>query len=287
MAPDSDPLLRSIVSWAAGRPDVRAVLLTGSRSAEAGTGDAVSDFDVDLLVDDPRAFGDDDWLERIAPVLIASEDDEDEDGDPVRLVFFSAQRKVEFRLRDAARTSTAETPGEVLFTRADGGAGPEAGAGPVGAHADTGPAADDDQDADPVAAAVAEAADAAAALVTLDGEPDAPGPAVLLALLPVFTAPDVPAWLAHYRALGFAVQHGDDGTGVALRDGLVLRVVADPDAQPASRGLVLAVVDDPDELAREWSAVPGGRTTASGGDGPRRWTHVDPAGNVLRFGAPG
>ncbi|WP_026912488.1 aminoglycoside 6-adenylyltransferase [Patulibacter minatonensis] len=276
MDAETDPLLRAVVGWASGRPDVRAVVLTGSRSAEEGTGDAVSDFDVDLLVEDPHAFGDDDWLEEIAPVLVASEDEDG--GDPVRLVFFSAQRKVEFRLRAASAVALGDLAGDVLFPDGTGpgatvsqddaaGSGTDGGRS-IAAEDDDGWAATDDRE-------------------EWAGADDAPAEPTLLALLPVLTAPDVPAWLAHYRALGFDVHPDDDGSGVAVRDGLALRVVPDPAGTPAARGIVVVVVDDAGALARGWSAVPGGRTTSSDEGGRTRWTHVDPAGNVLRIGSPG
>ena len=56
---DTDPLQNQVVSrlvtWAAGRPDVRAVLLTSTR-AKPGPVDALSDYDVVVVVDDP-VFG--------------------------------------------------------------------------------------------------------------------------------------------------------------------------------------------------------------------------------------
>jgi hypothetical protein len=242
MEPPDHPLLRSIASWAAAREDVLAVVVRASRTPQDGTGDSVADFDVDLHVDDPAALAGEEWLEEIAPVLVAGDEDE-EDGVPGRLVFFAGQQRVDLRLR----TGTPADGTPTLYRR--GAANPDA-ARPARGRPPAGPAR-----------------------------------AVVLGLAPVLSAPDVPALLGHYRALGFDVREDPDGGGSASRDGLELRMAEDAVGVPGARGLVRAAVDDADALHREWASVPGGRTVAPGDrpDGTREGSHTDPAGNVIRF----
>lgn len=289
MALPDHPLLRSIVAWAGRRDDVLAVVLRGSREAAEGTGDSLADFDVDLHVADVGAFSGEAWLEEIAPVIVAGDEDE-EDGVPVRLVFFRGQERVDFRLRTGEGPADGDDGPAVLYRRPAGdrgvAAGGATGTGDRATAPDDGGAGRPGADG-PAGTLGAGPADATASPAPL-GLPSGAGP-VLRALVPVFSAPDVPAWLAHWGALGFVVRETPDGGGLATRDGLELRVVADGPAVPAARGHARAVVDDPDALHREWSAVPGGRTTAPEDrpDGSRDGVHADPAGNVLRFGRPG
>jgi hypothetical protein len=264
MDAEEHPLLRAIVAWASDRPDVRAVVLRTSRSAAEGTSDAESDFEIDLAVADPHALDGGGWLTAIAPVLVASEDEED--GDPTHLVFFGGHRRVEFRVRRAVVAGA----GTLLFERTDGD---HDGAATTRASAAS---------TVPTAADAASAADPPEDRAATDGEAAAPAPAVLRAVVPVFSGPDVPALLAHWRALGFDVARADDGTGCATRDAARLRVAADLPGRPGARGLAEVEVDDPEALARTWSGVPGGRTTGPG-DGADGWAHADPAGNVLRL----
>lgn len=294
MSEQDHPLIGSIVAWAGRRDDVRAVVLRASREAAEGTGDSLADFDVDLHVRDVDAFAGEEWLEEIAPVIIAADEDE-EDGVPVRLVFFTGQQRVDFRLR------TGDVPEDeglrVLFrSPAPGGpGGPPAvrpAPGGLGAAADLGPEEVADAEVVPGVGVVPNAPSptdvtTGAALPALRPR-SGDGPA-LRSLVPVFSAPDVPAWLTHYRALGFDVHEDADGDGYAFRDGLELRVVADRPDAPGARGHAYAAVDDPDALHREWASVPGSRTTVPSDrpDGSREGSHADPAGNVVRFGRPG
>lgn len=94
------PLLKSIISWAGGREDVRAVILSGSRARTDRSADAVSDFDVELYVRQPELFEDAGWLDEIAPVLVTVEDEFE--GDRTQLVFFEGPEKVDFQIRPLA-----------------------------------------------------------------------------------------------------------------------------------------------------------------------------------------
>src|SRR5690606_14897820 len=54
------------------RDDVRAVLLTSTRAVPGGKVDALSDYDVIVVVRDVRPYADDHgWIEDFGPVLVA------------------------------------------------------------------------------------------------------------------------------------------------------------------------------------------------------------------------
>jgi DNA-binding MarR family transcriptional regulator len=107
---------------------------------------------------------------------------------------------------------------------------------------------------------------------------------------PIFPVRDLGAALAHYASLGFeTVAHRDgDQYGLATRDGVQLHLAADPGhgTHPASAYLY---VRDADALYTEWSR-PGiaGHTRPVGPTAYqlREGSHVDPDGNVIRFGSP-
>lgn len=107
---------------------------------------------------------------------------------------------------------------------------------------------------------------------------------------PVFPVRDLGAALAHYASLGFQTLAYDNGHeyGFATRDGVQLHLAADPGhhIHPASAYLY---VRDADALYQEWSR-PGlaGHTHPAGPTAYklREGSHVDPDGNVIRFGSP-
>ncbi len=75
---DADPRQNQVVSrlvtWAGRRPDVRAVLLTSTR-AKPGAVDALSDYDVVVVVDDIRPYAvDRGWLGAFGEVLVMYQD---------------------------------------------------------------------------------------------------------------------------------------------------------------------------------------------------------------------
>jgi DNA-binding MarR family transcriptional regulator/catechol 2,3-dioxygenase-like lactoylglutathione lyase family enzyme len=121
--------------------------------------------------------------------------------------------------------------------------------------------------------------------------PPARQPRQLLRLCPIFPVRDLGAALAHYASLGFeTVAHHDGGGqyGFATRDGVQLHLatVGGTDAHPADAYLF---VRDADALHEEWS-----RPGLAGHTYPvyptayklREGSHVDPDGNVIRFGSP-
>jgi DNA-binding MarR family transcriptional regulator len=109
-------------------------------------------------------------------------------------------------------------------------------------------------------------------------------------LSPIFPVRDLGAALAHYAALGFETVPYDGGGqyGFATRDGVQLHLatVGGTDTHPADAYLF---VRDADALHEEWS-----RPGLAGHTYPvyptayklREGSHVDPDGNVIRFGSP-
>ncbi len=108
---------------------------------------------------------------------------------------------------------------------------------------------------------------------------------------PVFPVRDLPAALAHYRSLGFktvAYEDGDD-YGFADRDGTALHLAADPHHDPDHGTGAYLLVADADSLYAEWTGPGiGGRTdpVRPTDYGLREGSHLDPDGNVIRFGSP-
>lgn len=110
----------------------------------------------------------------------------------------------------------------------------------------------------------------------------------LTSIAPVFSTSNVERWLKHYRALGFSVDAFDEGYGFASRDAIELHVSYNAEHDPArTAGCAYVAVDDADDLAREWGAVQGGRSIAPVGTdyGTREGAHIDPDGNLIRFGS--
>lgn len=113
-------------------------------------------------------------------------------------------------------------------------------------------------------------------------------PVVLRSVAPVFSTTDVEAWLAHYRALGFTVEAYDSDYGFAELGPVTLHVARNPDHDPlTTAGCAYLDVNDARALWRRWSAVPGGRDVepVDTDYGVREGAHVDPDGNLLRYGS--
>ena len=108
---------------------------------------------------------------------------------------------------------------------------------------------------------------------------------------PVLPVRDIDAALGHYRQLGFQVRAYEGAAyGYAQRDEVQLHLAQVEGLDPAtSMTSVYLYVDDADELAAEWGR-PGiaGRMVAPVDTdyGLREGAHVDPDGNLLRFGSP-
>ncbi len=104
---------------------------------------------------------------------------------------------------------------------------------------------------------------------------------------PIFPVSDLPRALAHYAALGCEVSAHDEGYGFAALAGIELHLVVTEGHDPLRTAAAAYLhVPDADALAARWAGVE--RTTAPVDTdyGLREGAHVDPDGNLLRFGSP-
>ncbi|MEU7168237.1 aminoglycoside 6-adenylyltransferase [Streptomyces morookaense] len=121
-----------VLDWARARPDIRAVLRTGSRARRDGTADAVSDHDIELYTTDPEQYADSDaWVGALGPVLVSVGLEGPWDN-PARLVFFEDGVKADFQVLPVSRLAEMAAAGlddvhvrgyEVLFERDGAAAG--------------------------------------------------------------------------------------------------------------------------------------------------------------------
>ncbi len=99
---------------------------------------------------------------------------------------------------------------------------------------------------------------------------------------------DVPRAVAHYEQLGFSTSHHDEGYAFAHRDELTIHLAGQgADPERVGGGSIYMHVDDADVLADEWRGA--GVDLVEPQDyeyGKREGSHVDPDGNLIRFGSP-
>ena len=109
---------------------------------------------------------------------------------------------------------------------------------------------------------------------------------------PIFPVRDMTAALAHYTALGFDAfaYAGQEDYGFANRDGIGLHLAGDPGHDPAhSHASAYLYVRDADALYAEWARPGLGGHTRPAAPTPyrlREGAHIDPDGNLIRFGSP-
>lgn len=104
----------------------------------------------------------------------------------------------------------------------------------------------------------------------------------------MFSCTDVALWLAHYRALGFTTEAHDEEYGFAQMGEVVLHVSLNPHHDPrATAGCAYLEVEDATAVWQQWSAVAGGRDVepVDTDYGVREGAHIDPDGNLLRYGS--
>ena len=108
-------------------------------------------------------------------------------------------------------------------------------------------------------------------------------------IAPIFPVRDLGVSLAHYGRLGFATREYEvGGYGFLTLDGVEIHlgVVGGADAQTKTAAAYLWV-EDADELAAAWRAT--GADVRGPEDtewGQHEGAHIDPDGNVIRFGSP-
>jgi DNA-binding MarR family transcriptional regulator/catechol 2,3-dioxygenase-like lactoylglutathione lyase family enzyme len=109
---------------------------------------------------------------------------------------------------------------------------------------------------------------------------------------PIFPVRDLAAALAHYSALGFETLAyvGGDEYGFASREGVELHLAADHHHESAHNAAsAYLYVRDADALYQEWTRSGIGGRTRPVGPTPyklREGSHIDPDGNLIRFGSP-
>ncbi|TJY67227.1 VOC family protein [Arthrobacter sp. CAU 1506] len=112
-------------------------------------------------------------------------------------------------------------------------------------------------------------------------------PVVLRSVAPVFSTANVGQWLEHYRSLGFDVEAHDEDYGFAALGPVELHVSRNPEHDPhTTAGCAYVDVSNADTVWRRWSTAPGGMNVEPSDTdyGIREGAHIDPDGNLLRFG---
>jgi aminoglycoside 6-adenylyltransferase len=99
-----DAFLERLLAWAARRPDVDAILQTGSRMRGDGSVDEFSDYDIELYVADPTAYdGASPWLAELGEVMVHLPLGNPQVGLVTRLVFFADATKSDIQIYPVAR----------------------------------------------------------------------------------------------------------------------------------------------------------------------------------------
>ena len=117
-------------------------------------------------------------------------------------------------------------------------------------------------------------------------------PTSLRRVAPVFITTDLSRALTHYERLGFTVEAYDGGDfyGYACRDGLEIHLAKVRSIDRSTNACCAYLwVDDAFALHHEWAAaVVEGRLDAPAKTayGLDEGAHVDPDGNLIRFGSP-
>lgn len=117
-------------------------------------------------------------------------------------------------------------------------------------------------------------------------------PTTLRRCAPVFVTTDLSRALDHYKRLGFTVEAYEDGDyyGYACRDGIEIHLARVGSInQSTTTACAYVWVDDAVALHQEWAAAGvGGRlhAPATTDYGLHEGAHVDPDGNLIRFGSP-
>ena len=106
---------------------------------------------------------------------------------------------------------------------------------------------------------------------------------------PIFPVADLPRALAHYAALGCTVEHARRRLRLRRpgRASSCTSSSSPDDDRAADRAAAYLHVPDADALAAEWAARrPAPSAPVDTDYGLREGRHVDPDGNLLRFGSP-
>jgi aminoglycoside 6-adenylyltransferase len=98
-----EPVLDEILAWADARPDIRAVVMTGSTARADGSSDSTSDLDIELFTTTPELYESETWMSEIRPVWVQLGFEPDDELDHRnRLTIFAGGQKVDFRVAPIA-----------------------------------------------------------------------------------------------------------------------------------------------------------------------------------------
>lgn len=105
---------------------------------------------------------------------------------------------------------------------------------------------------------------------------------------PVFSVLDVERAVDHYQRLGFTTDYHDETYAYAHWGGnLVIHLALDEHPEAHMTAVLYIHVDDADEVAADWRKAGMEVIDPENQDyGKREGRHVDPDGNVIRFGGP-
>lgn len=104
---------------------------------------------------------------------------------------------------------------------------------------------------------------------------------------PVFKVSNVERSTAHYRQLGFDIDSHDATYAFAKWGDLVIHLTLNESSEALMTSALYLHVDDADDLAAQWHAAGVDVVDPQNQDyGKREGRHVDPDGNVIRFGGP-
>lgn len=110
--------LNAAIAWAQQRPDVDALILTGSFARIDGSTDIHSDLDLEIIGPNPAALAEDDgWLRDIGPLLTVLRLGEGQAW-PTRLAIYGDGVKIDFTLAGPARLQAMREHGlDPLYQR--------------------------------------------------------------------------------------------------------------------------------------------------------------------------
>lgn len=104
---------------------------------------------------------------------------------------------------------------------------------------------------------------------------------------PIFTVSDLARSRAHYELLGFTTTEHDEFYAFARHAGLTIHLTEAEEDDIVGAGAIYLHVEDVDALAERWRSA--GVSVIDPEDfdyGKREGSHVDPDGNLIRFGSP-
>ena len=104
---------------------------------------------------------------------------------------------------------------------------------------------------------------------------------------PVFSVLDVKRSVDHYQQLGFTTEYFDETFAFAKWGNLVIQLELEENPEAHMTSVLYIHVDDADEVAVAWRKAGLEVMDPENQDyGKREGGHVDPDGNVIRFGGP-